>query len=434
MPEPLFAIVLLFVCLTPLDAGAETITLSQGIRMAVEKNRQISLGRIDESIAEDDRMIALSRMLPSINAGGRQTWLGRQPEAIFGNATVPVSQRTYLSYSVTVQQTLYDFGANLSRYEASKVLLQTRHLETSRIRNLVALQFVLTYFSLLESNRMVTVAEHEEERIAAHFRDANARYDEGVITKNDLLQAAVKLSDVRQRLLTAQSLRDITVSQLNTLLALPLTNRVELEEYDSAATLIEGIDREKAWSEAANRRPEIAIADETIRVLELEKKAKNSEYLPRLYLQGGYDYTENRYQAHEGNWSMILGMSINLFQGGQTRAELAKTEHQRLKILEQKNKLLDDIRLEVDQYYLAARIALERIGVTKDAMAQAEENLRINTVRYSEGVGTATDVLDAVALLTVAETNYYRALYDLRKAEATFAYAIGKDLTEVYRQ
>lgn len=428
------AIALLLAILLPQAAGAETITLPEGIRMAVEKNRQISLSRIDESMAEDDRMIALSRMLPSINAGARQTWLGRQPGAIFGNVTVPVSERTYLSYSVTVQQTLYDFGANLSRYEASKVLLQTRHLESARIRNLVALQFVLAYFSLLESNRMITVAEHEEERIAAHFQDANTLYDEGVITKNDLLQAAVTLSDVRQRLLTAKSLRDITVSQLNTLLALPLTNRLELKEYDPEGTLIEGVGREQAWSEATDRRPEIAIAEETVRVLELEKKAKRSEYFPRLYLQGGYDYTENRYQLHEGNWSLILGMSINLFQGGQTRAELAKTEHQRLKILEQKNKLMDDIRLEVDQYYLAARIAIERIGVTKDAMAQAEENLRINRARYNEGVGTATDVLDAVALLAAAETNYYRALYDLRKAEATFAYAIGKDLMEVYRQ
>ncbi len=51
--------------------------------------------------------------------------------------------------------------------------------------------------------------------------------------------------------------------------------------------------------------------------------------------------------------------------------------------------------------------ARERIAATKDAIAQAEENLRITRVRYQEGVGTATDVLDAITLRTLSETNYY---------------------------
>jgi hypothetical protein len=41
-------------------------------------------------------------------------------------------------------------------------------------------------------------------------------------------------------------------------------------------------------------------------------------------------------------------------------------------------------------------------------------------------------VLDAVSLLTVAETNFYRSLYDMKKAEAAVLYATGKDITEVY--
>jgi len=46
--------------------------------------------------------------------------------------------------------------------------------------------------------------------------------------------------------------------------------------------------------------------------------------------------------------------------------------------------------------------------VTKDAVKQAEENLRITRVKYEEGIGTGTEVLDAVSLLSVAGTNQYR--------------------------
>ena len=111
-------------------------------------------------------------------------------------------------------------------------------------------------------------------------------------------------------------------------------------------------------------------------------------------------------------------MGINLFQGGSTKAELMKIDNQRLKLVEEKNKLMDDIRLEVEKYLLDVNTARERVAVTRDAVEQAEENLRINKVKYEAGAGTATDVLDAVTLLTIAETNNYKSVYDLKKAEA----------------
>jgi OMF family outer membrane factor len=93
---------------------------------------------------------------------------------------------------------------------------------------------------------------------------------------------------------------------------------------------------------------------------------------------------------------------------------------------------LDDIRLEVEKSYLDLKNAVEKIQVTKDAANQAEENLRIHKIRYEEGIGTSTDVVDAITLLTTAETNYYRAVYELRRAQAELQYAMGWDLVSTY--
>jgi len=76
--------------------------------------------------------------------------------------------------------------------------------------------------------------------------------------------------------------------------------------------------------------------------------------------------------------------------------------------------------------------ARERVRVTADAIGQARENLRITKTRYEEGVGTATDVLDAITLLTTAETNFYRAVYEVWRAHATLNYATGVDLVNIY--
>ena len=378
-------------------AYSEVLTLPAGLRLVVENSRPIIITGYEEKISEADTQIARSKLLPEINASGGYTSLAYQPAAIFGSQTVPMSERNFLSYSLHIQQTFYDFQKNASRYEASRKMLNVKKLESARIRNLVAIDFVLVYLDLLESQNLLKVSEREVETLESHLRDAKNLYEEGVITKNDMLQAQVKISDARQRLLTVKNLRAVTASRLNSILVRPLNSEVQVEEIMEASPQIVEMDRTRAWEIAEKQRPEILIAAETMKALDLEKTARKADYFPKLFLNGGYDFTENRYQLHEGNWSVTLGMGINLFQGGATRAELAKIDNQRMRLIEEKNKLMDDIRLEVEKYMLEVNTARERVAVTKDSVQQAEENLRINRVKYEAGAGTATDVLDAVS-------------------------------------
>jgi outer membrane protein TolC len=142
---------------------------------------------------------------------------------------------------------------------------------------------------------------------------------------------------------------------------------------------------------------------------------------------------ENSYSVHDDNWSLILGIDINLFEGGSSLADFKKTKYRKSRLVEQRAKLADEIKIEVQRYILDLQDAYERIQVTRDAEGQAQENLRINKARYDEGVGTATEVLDAVTLLTTAEANYIRSVYDYRKAEGATHYAAGEDLLQVYK-
>jgi len=88
--------------------------------------------------------------------------------------------------------------------------------------------------------------------------------------------------------------------------------------------------------------------------------------------------------------------------------------------------------LELKKYYLDAVNAMAAIQVAKDAISQAEENLRITKLKYTEGTGIARDVTDAIALRTLSETNYYRAVYDYCRAEVGYLHALGYNLKEEY--
>ncbi len=92
----------------------------------------------------------------------------------------------------------------------------------------------------------------------------------------------------------------------------------------------------------------------------------------------------------------------------------------------QKKDLAEQIKLEVQNAYLGLKETAERIAVTKDAVNQAEENLRLNEERYKEQVGTATDVIDAQTLLTRVRVNYNNAIYDHQVQKAQMLRAIGR--------
>lgn len=227
----------LFVCFISLSlwfsaVSAQMLSLPEGLKIVAEKSRSISISRSDEQIAEADARIAMAHLLPTVNAAAARTLLAHRPEAIFGPQSVPVSERNFLSYSISVQQTLFDFQGNASRYDASKAILSARKLETERIRNFASIEFVLAYLDLLEDDRMISVAEKEVQALEAHRKKAQSLFDEGVVTRNELLQAEVKISDARQRQLMTKTLRKIHASRLNNILLRPLRTELNLQDID----------------------------------------------------------------------------------------------------------------------------------------------------------------------------------------------------------
>ena len=411
---------------------SDSITLSEGLRKVTADSRDVKVSVQDELIADADSRMVRSRLLPSVRASAGYTTLANQPTALLGALQAPTSDRTYQSFSVNVEQILFDFQANLSRYEASRMQFEAKHFGTVSVRNTVGLQFIVSFYDVLEADQLVEVAKREIEQLESHLKDAQGLFGVGLITKNDLLQAQVRLSDARQRLLAVKNLRAIRASRLNNLLLRPLSAQVTVREEPREMVAPDALNLEKSWDRALEKRPEIQIVDKTVASIDLEVASKKAEFLPKVFAGGSYAYQQNSYQLYQDNWALILGLNFSLFEGGRTMADLQKSEQRKVQLLEQRNKLVDEVKLQVQQAILNMQDAYERIQVARGAVEQAQENLRINRQRYEVSVGTATEVLDAVTLLTVSETNHVRSIYDYRKAEAATYYATGEDLLAIY--
>ncbi|MBF0521192.1 MAG: TolC family protein [Nitrospirae bacterium] len=423
------------ICFAQMSApsATETMTISEGVAIAVsDENRIVKIASQSVNISERETDIAASPLLPSVNAEISQGFLQHTPTAIFGSMQVPMGNRDSLSYAINAKQTIFDFGANISRYKASVSALDASKYEYERTKNLVALEFIAGCYDTLEFEKLVTVSQAETERLQSHLKVARSLFKEGVITKNDLLQAEVKLSDAKQRHLSLKNMQAVSVSKLNNILSRPLGSQLHI--VDEKETTLSAMSVEHFWEMAENQRLEIKILDSQLNALDLQKKSKTAAFFPTFYVQGGYGYMQNDYQVYENNWSVMVGASVNLFSGGGTKAEVSKLKLMTEKLAEERKKLVEDIRLDVERYYLNMKNAEEKLAVLKDSIEQATENLRINKIRYEQGQGTATDVIDAITLLASAETNYFSALYEMKRASAGLLYLSGADMAEAFKK
>ncbi len=424
-------VVFLFFIIIVLSAGiAPALTLEEGLKIVAETGRDVKIARSGEEVARSSVSLSRSPWFPSVDLYGNETWLKYQPEAKFGSLTAPTSQDKFLTYGFTATEILYDFGKTSSSIDAAKYELKAKEIETRRARNRAALEFILAYYDLLEAEKLLQVSGEDVQRYEAHKQDTEVRFNAGVITKNEVLEADVKLADSRQQYLTADNLRSLRASRLNSLLQRPLNDAVQVEEVKKAPS--GGITLEQAWAGAEAQSPEIQVIDASIQAKEESVRAVQAEYLPKFFLTGGYQYQENEYQVHQDNWSLVAGVNINLSSGGATSSRVGMGKGELLALKITREKILDAVRLDVKSAYLDLQSSTQKIEVMKTSVASAEENLRIQRLRYQEGVGTAIEVLDAVTLLSSTETNSWRALYGAGRAEAGLLYAMGKDMTEEY--
>ncbi len=424
------AVIAIIVFFMPLPARSEPLTLLDGLKIVTAENRVIRIKQQEEKMSHEDTVIARSKLLPSVNTSYAQTFLENQPGLRAGSLVAQTSEKSFYTYQLVIQQILYDFGGVSSLYKSARLMEDTKRLDTIRVRNEIALAFTTLYFDVLESEKVIAVAERELEALASHAEVAKNLLQNGLITRNDLLQAEVRLADAKRKLLNAKNTRRINGARVNNMLTRPLSSPVEVVEVTRPYAKMPPYDG--AIATAESQRPELKIVDATLKALAYEETARKAEYLPKFIAQGEYDYTKNKYLTYENNAAVLFLMSLNLWSGGSTNAAIQKVQTAGSRLRIERKKLTDDIGLEVEKHYLDAVNASEAIKVASGALSQAEENLRITRVKYAEGTGIARDVTDAIALRALSETNYHRAVYDYYRSEAGYLYALGENLKDEY--
>jgi outer membrane protein len=411
------------------EEAPRSLNLKEALHLAWKANPSLRVSRLEELIAGQEVVRARSGFLPKVKSEVNQTIndlatrIQLETSGPASGRSFPIANNNYWTSRVSVDQTVFDFWATSSRYQAAILGKAASRLDTAQVRDNIFLLVCQGYFRVLRGEKLVVVAQQEVLQLTDQLRDANNLYEYGVTTYNDVLQAEVALADAKQRLVTAKNDVVNAKSALNKLIGLPIPTPLSLaEEKDLAAP---PLNMSNAADLALKQRSDLKAATSRIEQGERTVTQTKAQHYPRFFAQAGHFWQQNRAWVNDSQWFAILGFQWSLFTGLDTRAQVRQVKEKVEQLKVQRQDLSDQIRLDVQTAYLALKETAERIRVTEKSVAQGEENLRLNRERYQEQVGTATNVVDASTLLTKTRVNFFNARYDHQLAKAQFLWALG---------
>jgi outer membrane protein len=433
--------------LMPFAAWAQkrSLSLDEAIAAGLEASPALHASRMKvEASAAKAREAAAGR-LPSLKLGAGYTRLSEVPPF---QVTLPISpdpivvSPTYFnnwSLRLSVQQPLFT-GFRLEAGTASaRWLEQSVGQDLAKDRSEFIFQVKSAYWGLARARQLQTVVAESINQVLEHLKDVRAFFDQGLVTKNEVLRTELQLSNAELAAIDARNAVEVAQTSLNTLIGLPVGTDLELTTTADSlvsrapqATSQSGQGPSRALIDAAlTARPEIKAAEFRIKASEAGLKAARAGWYPQVSLAGNYYYLRpnSRYMPAQdvfhGTWDLGLSVSLDVWDWGRTRSQTEQAKSQ-LAQARDARKLLEDMAvLEVTQSRLALSQAGDKLRVSSEAVGQAEENLRMFRERFRQGVALNTEVIDAELMLFQAKVARTQAAIDLALAQARLEKALG---------
>ena len=405
------------------------LDLHDSVQMALENNRTIRQALTDVDMAKWTLSKARRTMGPTVTWTSGANRIGGDSLDTAHNAHALGMGPAYdYSWTNTAQgvMPLYN-GSVKGQIKQARYGLNAQDLALEETKQAIRLQATSDYYNILQCRNLIDVEQESVNTLQEHLDNVNAQYRVGTVAKSDVLASQVQLANAQQALVTAQNNYDIAVSTLNNVIGLPtdtvldIRDQLKYTKYD--------LTQDDCTNYALDNRADGAAARYAVKAAEAAVETAKAGYQPTVNAVVNKSIGGEKPFRHDhtnsDSWSAGVNASWDVFDNGLTQASVNSANMALAKAKEAAAQTDDQIRLDVRTAYLGLQAAEKNIQTTSVAVTRAEEDYKIAQVRYSAGVGTNLDVMDANEKLTTARTNYYTALYNYNTSKAALDKAMG---------
>ena len=368
------------------------------IAAALENNRdlRIATARIAEARAQYG--VQRADRFPNLNlAGTRTASLTPASASLTGNAVH--SQR----YDVAVSLVSYelDFWGRVSSLNA---FAKASYFSTEAAQRAFSFSLIAdvanAYLSLLEMQERTALTDATVKARAKTRELVSRRRELGVSSEVDFLQAEGAYQAALAELASLERQHAAAENLLNLLLGQTMS---EIKDLPAGRTLADqGITPELIAglpAEVLLQRPDVLAAEQKLIAANANIGAARAAFLPRISLTGSAGTAsrtlEGLFDAGSGAWSFLPSISIPLFSGGRTSANVDLAEARKVIAVAEYEKTIQQAFREVADLLSASVKLTEQLAAQAAHSRAQKERLRLVEARFNAGIVSHLEVLDA---------------------------------------
>ena len=462
------------------------LTLDSCRAMALRNNKQMSVQRVKQEVAKHIRKSARTKYLPHVSATGGYLYTSKEisilsdesKETLSNLGTNSVNQmQTGLASAMPVLSALFGSTAPVTSMmngmagtlnQIGQGIVDELHTDTRHMFGgaILVTQPIFMGGAIVAMNKMADLGEdlaansadarrqetlyqidqaywqvvslRHKQKLAESFLELVKKLDgdvqkmiqEGVATRSEGLSVSVKVNEAEMAVMKVNDGLTLSKMLLCQLCGLPVEEQVTLadEETEDIATV--GITETFQKSDYLENRPELKMLQNVVDINHQATNLLKAGNLPQVLLVGGYSASNpNVYNGFQrkfsGAWNIAVLMRVPIWNWGdvayKVRAANGATTIATLEMEEAREKM----ELQVNQSNFRVNEANKKLLLAQASQQRADENLRMATLGFQEGVISSTTVMEAQTAWLQAQSQRIDAEIDVQLSRVNLQKSLG---------
>ena len=322
-------------------------------------------------------------------------------------------------------QNVYSGSAVRKQYDVAKLQHAIAQLSVEHTVDNMIYAADVSYWSVAANRNLYELSEQFVQIVRELYEIVNKRFEEGAISKTDVLMVQNRLKEAELQLNTNSTNYKTALQSLNIMMGV---------EPDAAVVLTDSIQKvlwvpkQEGLNKALERRADYQSAIMGIEMAKLQTDMARSKYLPQLAVGIKEKYGTTLLNVDgKAQWATTAYAQINIpvFHWGEMRQNVRLSRTQEWTKELERSQLKDQVSKELNNAWVNVIEISKKLEIVYSSLDIAKDNLTSNTFSYNEGKLPIIDVLSAQVSWLQAYTNVVSVNYQYKVALAEYAKALG---------
>jgi outer membrane protein TolC len=404
------------------------------VDISLKDNPELKSKLLDYEAQNLETWKALTYFLPTFSYQGIAQKSIELPVYVFMGQRFVVGTPYTFQHSLLLSLPLYTGGSRWYNHDIQSNIKKSLSEELKGKEEETVLNAMEAYYAIILSDELAKSSEEAVNVAKQNLGQVQKFYNAGTATELDLQRAKAQFSSTLPMLESAMSNKKLSVQRLKTLLDIPLSDSLVVDEVLDRMNFLNeysSVTLDEFKTLSRENRNDIKALEFQQEATKDGEKIALGQFTPTISIAASVDHaaplenTKVRWTDYIRSKSVTLSLSWPLFEGGRRVLDyqIAKIRTEQMNLAVKQAHI--GIEMDVEQSYYNFVESSKSIQSLKDALDQYKESLRISNLLYVQGMSSQLDVLNAQLLYTKSKIDYQQGIYNYNVSQLALLKSVG---------